>query len=159
MITMEEATRERAFRPEMAEHVGSSTRTPGWNLETERRVDDGRTLASGLGWFSIGLGLYEVLAPRQLGRWLGMEDKAALLQAYGVREIVKGAGILRSRRPTGWMWGRVAGDVLDLATLAPRLDDDNPRRGNVAIAIGAVAGVALLDLLCAKQLSQPRVQH
>ena len=158
MITMEE-TRARAFRPEMAEFVGSGTETPGWNLDTERRIDDGRTLADGIGWFSIGLGLYEVLAPRQLGRWLGMEDRSALLQAYGVREIVKGVGILRNRRPTGWMWGRVAGDVLDLATLAPGLDDDNPKRGNVALAMGAVAGVTLLDLLCARQLSQPRVQH
>ena len=30
-------------------------------------------LARGLGWFSIGLGLVEVLAPETLGRALGME--------------------------------------------------------------------------------------
>lgn len=158
MITMEETARERSFRPEMAESVGSNTQTPGWNLETERRIDDGRMLANGLGWFSIGLGLYEVLAPRHLGRTLGMEDRTRLIQAYGVREIAKGVGILANRRPTGWMWARVAGDVLDLATLAPELDDENPKRGNVAMAIGMVAGVALLDVLAATQLSR-RVVH
>jgi hypothetical protein len=158
MTTTLEEPRARAFRPEMADSVGSGTQTPGWNLETERRIDDGRMLANGLGWFSIGLGLYELLAPRHLGRTLGMEDKTGLIQAYGVREIANGVGILARRRPAEWVWGRVAGDALDLATLAPGLDDDNPRRGNVAIAIGAVAGVALLDVLCARQLSR-RIVH
>lgn len=158
MITMEAETGTRAFRPEMAASVGSATETPGWDLATERRVDDGQTLANGLGWFSVGLGLYQVAAPRRLAGWLGMDDSARLIQAYGVREIVKGVGLLANRRPAGWMWGRVAGDVLDLATLAPGLDDDNPRRGNVAVAVGAVAGVMMLDLLCARQLSR-RVVH
>jgi len=40
-----------------------------------------------LGWFSIGLGLAEVLAPRSLTRGLGMEGHEQLMQAYGVREI------------------------------------------------------------------------
>jgi hypothetical protein len=156
-MTLEEP-RARAFRPEMAGSVGSGTQTPGWNLATERRIDDGKMLAKGLGWFSIGLGLYELLAPRHLGRTLGMEDQTALFQAYGVREIATGVGILSKRRPTEWVWGRVAGDFLDLATLAPGLDDDNPQRGNVVMAMAAVAGVTVLDALCAKQLSK-RITH
>lgn len=158
MATTMEDTRARAFRPEMADRVGSGTQTPGWNLDTERRFDDGKTLANGLGWFSIGLGLYQTLAPRHLGRTLGMEDRTPVIQAYGVRELVKGVGILANRRPAGWMWGRVAGDVLDLATLAPGLDEGNPRRGNVIAAMAAVAGVMALDALCAKQLSR-RIVH
>lgn len=158
MSTTLEEPRARAFRPDMADSVGSATETPGWNLETERRIGDGRMLANGLGWFSIGLGLYELLAPRHLGRALGMEDQTALIQAYGVREIATGVGILARRRPAEWVWGRVAGDALDLATLAPGLDDDNPRRGNVAMAMAAVAGVTLLDVLCARQLSR-RIVH
>jgi hypothetical protein len=156
-MTLDEP-RTRAFRPEMADQVGSGTQTPGWNLDTERRVGDGKVLAKALGWFSIGLGLYEVLAPRHLARTLGMEDKTGIIQAYGVREIATGAGILANRRPAEWVWGRVAGDALDLATLAPGLDGGNPKRGNVAIAIGAVAGVALLDVLCASELSR-RIVH
>lgn len=156
MITMEE-TQARAFRPEMAEAVGSGTQAPGWDLATERRIDDGQTLATGLGWFSVGLGLYEMLAPRHLARFLGT-DQTTLIQAYGLREIGTGIGILTNRRPAEWVWGRVGGDALDLATLATGLDEDNPRRGNVALAMAAVAGVAALDVLCARQLSR-RVVH
>ena len=71
-------------------------------------------LAEGLGWFSIGLGMVELLAARPLGRALGMEDRSELLRAYGAREIVTGVGILTQPDPTPWIWGRLGGDVLDL---------------------------------------------
>jgi hypothetical protein len=157
VTTMDEPTRARAFSPEMASAVGSATETPGWNLDTERRIDDGRTLANLLGWFSIGLGAMELLAPDTLERFLGVEDREGLIRGYGAREIGTGVGILANRRPTGWVWGRVAGDVLDLGTLATALTPDNPRRRNVLLAMGAVAGVMALDVLCATQLSRHHV--
>jgi hypothetical protein len=113
-------------------------------------------LAQGLGWFSIGLGLTELLAPRAVGRFLGMEERAELLRGYGAREIVAGVGILAQEDPTPWLWGRVGGDVLDLGTLAMGLGRSNPQRGNVAIALGAVAGVTALDVLCARSLRDDR---
>src|SRR3712207_288078 len=106
-------------------------------------------LARGLGVFSIALGLIELAAARTLTRTLGMEGNEALVRLYGVREIAKGVGILASSDPTPWMWGRVAGDALDLATLMTGLNEDNPQRGNVGIAIAAVAGVAALHGSCA----------
>ena len=113
-------------------------------------------LAEGLGWFSIGLGMVELLAARALGRALGMEDRSELLRTYGAREIVTGVGILTQPDPTPWIWGRVGGDVLDLATLATRLDDQNPRAGNVGLALWAVGGVTALDVFCARALSKDR---
>jgi hypothetical protein len=110
-------------------------------------------LARGMGVFSIALGLVEVLAPRTLTRSLGMEGHETLVRAYGMREIAKGVGILASDDPTPWMWGRVAGDVLDLATLGVALADDNPKRDNVMLAMAAVAGATALDLYCAQTLS------
>ena len=86
------------------------------------------SLARGLGWFSIGLGLAEVLAPRALTRGLGMEGTEQTVQAYGVREIATGIGILSSNQPAPWIWGRVGGDALDLATLATGLQRDNPKK-------------------------------
>src|ERR1700712_14640 len=74
------------------------------------------SLARFLGYFSIGLGLAEALAPNTMGHITGVRQKG-LVQAYGIREIVCGIGILSSNRPTEWMWARVAGDTLDLATL------------------------------------------
>ena len=75
-------------------------------------------LAQGLGWFSIGLGAAELMAPHQLARFLGMEEHTQLIRAYGAREIATGIGILTQEDPTPWMWGRVGGDMLDLGTLA-----------------------------------------
>lgn len=124
------------------------------------RDGSAEALAEGLGWFSIGLGAAELLAPRALSRALGMEAQATLIRAYGVREIAAGIGILTQddRRP--WIWARVAGDALDLATLAVGLHPSNPARGRVAFAMGTVAAVTVLDALCADALSgQPRLAY
>jgi hypothetical protein len=110
-------------------------------------------LAQGLGWFSIGLGLVELLAPGNLARFLGMEERTDLIRTYGAREILTGVGILSQDDPVPWLWGRVGGDALDLGTLAMGLRPAHPRRGNVSLAIAAVAGVMALDLICAQALS------
>jgi hypothetical protein len=112
------------------------------------------SMARGLGWFSIGLGLAEVLAPRALTRGLGMEGNEQLVQAYGLREIVTGIGILSSDQPAAWIWGRVGGDALDMATLATGLQPDNPKKENVQMALAAVAGVTALDVVCGASLAR-----
>src|SRR5215212_8278401 len=75
-------------------------------------------LAKGLGWFSIGLGLAEVFAPRALARFIGLRPPPWLLPALGLREITSGVGLLTQRQATGWLWSRVAGDIMDLGLLA-----------------------------------------
>jgi hypothetical protein len=128
--------------------------------ETERTRRRGHadtatdTLARGLGVFSIALGIAEIVAPRALARALGMKGQEGLIAGYGVREIATGIGILASKDPTPWIWGRVAGDGLDLATLATALEGRNPKKGNVGIAMAAVAGVTALDVYCAQTLSR-----
>lgn len=114
-----------------------------------------KKLASGLGWFSLGLGLYEVAAPGHLSRTLGLEGRERLLTFCGLREVMAGAGIFPSQpHPVGWLWARVGGDALDLATLGLALKPDNPKRGNALIALVSVVGVTVLDLWCAQQLSR-----
>jgi len=71
-------------------------------------------LGRALGWFSIGLGMVELLAPRRVTRTLGMEGKEDIIRAYGAREI--GAGILTlSLEKELGLWSRVLGDGLDIA--------------------------------------------
>jgi hypothetical protein len=111
-------------------------------------------LAQGLGWFSIGLGVAELVAPGNLARFLGMEERTELIRAYGVREIVTGVGILSQDDPTPWIWGRVGGDALDLGTLATGLGRNNPQWGNVGLAMAAAAGVTALDVYCAQALGR-----
>ena len=102
-------------------------------------------LARGLGWFSIGLGLAQLCAPRVLTRALGMEGREGLVRAFGAREL--GAGVVTlSTETRGGLQGRVIGDVLDLATLVAARRG-NPRAGNVSLAIALVAGVTILDLV------------
>ncbi len=112
----------------------------------------GLALARGLGWFSIALGVTELVLPRTLSRTLGLGRRPALLAGYGVREIAAGAGLLLGADPAPWVQARIAGDALDLATLAVPLFARPRHRGAAAAAVLAVAGVTALDILCARRL-------
>ena len=103
-------------------------------------------LARALGWFSIGLGLTELVAPGKLARTLGLDGKEGLIRAYGARELASAIPTLSIDKPIG-LGARIGGDALDLATLAPALHRDNPKRHNAAIATALVAGITLLDIL------------
>lgn len=113
--------------------------------------DSANMMAQGLGLFSLALGAAELLAPRQLARVLDIEEQEHLLQLYGLREIGTGLGILASRNKAPWLWGRVAGDVLDIATLGAAMGQSR-HKASVAIAIGSVAMVTALDIACARAL-------
>ncbi|GGE09234.1 hypothetical protein GCM10011390_30420 [Aureimonas endophytica] len=113
-------------------------------------------LAQGLGWFSLALGALEILAPERLDRALGIGHHETATRAYGLREVAAGLGILLSRDPTPWIWSRVAGDALDLASLAPALRPANPQRPYAIGAFANVAAIAALDLVCALALSRRR---
>jgi hypothetical protein len=91
-------------------------------------------------------------APRALTRGLGMEGNEQLVQAYGLREIATGIGSLIGPACPMDM-GRVAGDALDMATLATGLQPDNPNKENVEIALAAVARVTALDVVCGASLA------
>jgi hypothetical protein len=120
---------------------------------TQLSKESALDLAKGLGWFSIALGLAQLMAPQKLAESLGMRGSEPVLQAYGLREIGTGVGILAGRDPTPWVWGRVGGDALDLATLTAGLAKSR-KQENVVLAAAAVVGVTILDLMCAQALSQ-----
>jgi hypothetical protein len=102
-----------------------------------------------LGWFSIGLGLLELCAPRRITRALGMKGSEAFVRSYGAREIGSGILSLSVDRQAG-LWSRVAGDGLDVATLVTAFRADNPKRHNVGLALAMVLGITLLDVLGAQ---------
>lgn len=114
-------------------------------------------LAEGLGWFSIGLGLAELTAPRTVAQLIGVPDDPTtrqVLRAYGAREVATGIGILSSGPRPVWLWARVAGDVLDLATLAAAMRRDGVETGKIASAAASVAGVTIADIVAARQLDR-----
>jgi uncharacterized membrane protein len=110
-------------------------------------------LARGMGWFSLGLGLAEVLAPRSIARCIGVNEHPGIFRALGLREIASGVGILTSRRPAAWMWSRVCGDLMDLSLLvgAMRQGHDQSR---ARMAAAVVAGATAVDYLCSRRLSE-----
>ena len=115
-----------------------------------------KRLALGVGWFSIGFGLAEVLAPGKFTRLFGVDRGAAVVRGLGLREIASGVGILTGSRIAPVLWGRVAGDALDMAAIGAALTDEEANRRMVALGIGAVAGVMLLDAFLGKRLSETR---
>jgi hypothetical protein len=52
------------------------------------------------------------------------------------------------------MWSRVAGDLVDIATLMTADTDREETRRNHRIALGAVVGITLLDLWTASAVQQ-----
>ncbi len=132
----------------------TSDRSNGGDRGDGRRSE---RVARGLGWFSIGLGLAEIAAPRRLARMIGVEDDDTnrnTLFAYGVREIASGVGILTGEHPVVPVWARVGGDAMDLAFLSRALNSDRSQKNRVAAATAAVLGVTVLDVLAGRNLSR-----
>jgi len=116
--------------------------------------EPGRGLADALGLFSIGLGLWEALAPRSVAETTGAQLPEGLIRAFGLREVLCGISILSNARPAGSVGARVAGDAMDLAALASALRDASAeQRKRIASSAAAVFGVTVLDLICCLQLS------
>jgi hypothetical protein len=105
-----------------------------------------------LGYFSIALGVAELLAPTAVCKAVGISGLESVVRAYGAREIATGVAILASHDPEPWIWGRVAGDMADIATVATGLRQDNPGKGNTVLALAALAAVTATDVACASAL-------
>jgi uncharacterized membrane protein len=79
-----------------------------------------RQLSRGLGWFSLGTGVAQLLAPRAVARLSGVDDSAQarmMMPMVGLRELASAGGLLSGQRPARWMWTRVGGDAMDLMSL------------------------------------------
>jgi hypothetical protein len=114
-------------------------------------------LARGLGWFSIGLGLVELLAPRWFARKIGTPDRPGLIRSFGAREVLAGVGALAQKNPARSIWARTAGDVLDAAALGMAMRSAPLNRKKIGAAAALVGGAALVDLLTARRLSRAHV--
>lgn len=133
-------------RPSSMQRANGSSRLQG----LRRAVTDRATLDQSLGWFSLGLGLTQVLAPKTVGRMIGVGDQSTVMRMCGVREIVSGMGLLTGRAPAAFAMSRVVGDAIDLALLGAALRSPQADPARIAAAATAVAGVAAADLYASK---------
>jgi uncharacterized membrane protein len=145
--------------PMMNKSQSMSSASDRTNYMTQRACpglpkSSAKRLAKGLGWFSIGLGLTELLAPRAIASISGVSKRrTGLIRLYGLREIASGIGIFAQKNPAPAIWSRVAGDVLDLTSLGVACTSPDAKRGRITVATANVLAVTALDVICAKQLS------
>lgn len=115
----------------------------------------GTGLATGIGVFSVSLGLAEIAAPRALARLIGVRPDGrarGTLRALGAREIAHGVGILSRPRHPIPLWARVAGDVLDLALLGWAMKTRRTHTRRMISTLVAVVGVAALDIYAGRRV-------
>jgi len=152
--TRHQGARSLAHRRASAE-AWDRRRRPASQQEMDGDGDRSRSRwALGLGWFSVGLGLAQLLAPRKMARLIGASDGPGtrrLIRALGVRELTAGVGLLSRRRPARWLWARLAGDLMDLGLLGNLLRSRRARRLRIGGALAAVAGVTVVDAWLGRQ--------
>ncbi|WP_245808432.1 hypothetical protein [Deinococcus hopiensis] len=120
---------------------------------------DAKQVARGLGWFSLGLGALELAAPGKLTEFLGVRQERTVVRAYGLREVLAGMGLLMQPTRLGtWMWSRVAGDVLDLATLGMAKPGEPNGRKRTADTLAFLTATTVLDVLVARALTMEKVE-
>jgi hypothetical protein len=81
-----------------------------------------------------------------------MQGMERWVRTYGAREIASGVLTLSVDKKLG-LWSRVGGDILDISTLVPALESNNPKRENVRLALAAVIGVTVLDIVALTRIS------
>ena len=117
-----------------------------------------RQLVQALGWFSVGLGIAQLLAPRAFARSIGVPQRPGLLHAVGAREVACGIGILSRRQRAPWLWARVAGDAMDLALVGAATRSVWSQRPRLRVAVAAIAGVAAIDVLAGMRYRQQQAR-
>lgn len=139
------------------ERARPMTRTPAKNGSMP--ASKGRGLAGVLGLFGLGLGLVQVLAPRDLLDFIGVrprDSRVNLVRLVGMRELMSAAGILINAEgiaKNNWVWGRVAGDVMDIVSISALMNARGTDAGRQTAVLAAVAGVTALDVLAGRQLA------
>lgn len=120
---------------------------------------DSRKLNMVLGWLSVGAGLAQLLAPREVNRMTGATHRPLVTRLSGLRQIATGAGLLSERAPATSIWSRVAGDTVDLALLGASMRSPQARPGRVVLTATLLAGITALDIYAAQLHRRGLAKH
>jgi uncharacterized membrane protein len=122
-------------------------------------MGSGIRAARALGFFSLVLGIVQLIRPERILRLIGLrssQDRTTAMRLVGARELVSGVGLVARPQPVLFAWSRVAGDLVDLALLSRVVDARDARRDQVWGAIGSVAGILVVDLATSIALTRGR---
>lgn len=124
------------------------------DVEITQRDARGVRMAQGMGWFSIGLGLTQLLAPHLFNRIVGVRNGSGVLtRLLGARELVSGLALLGGRDPVRALDARIAGDVMDLGLLAANLVAPANGRGRLVASTISVLGATGMDIVARRHLA------
>ena len=125
---------------------GPADRSMTWGLRSARLM----------GWASFGLAAAFIAAPGRIARTFGLEGKENLIRAFGAQEVMAGMGALSTEAAPA-MWGRAAGDIVHIGTVATGLRSGNEnQRRNAGWGLAALVGFLAVDSLIAARLSGER---
>lgn len=132
---------------------------PFLQSKASRRAATDQRAARYLGVASIAVGLTELLAPKKLGKAMGVANAqtTGILRVLGVREIMHGIDLLSHEDPTPGLWSRVFGDLLDGALLATAATRTKKPTG-FALVAAAVTPIVVADLIFAPRVSKDRAE-
>ncbi|MEW6390664.1 MAG: hypothetical protein AB1542_09585 [Pseudomonadota bacterium] len=107
-----------------------------------------------LGQNALGLGVWGLLAPHSVNRFLGIRASASTTRVlFGARELATGMVLASDPTKSSALWARVAGDVFDILVLRRLARRDNPKRGNARLAMGVVLAITALDVVAAVRMT------
>ena len=81
----------------------------GWSSDGNSLREAAERRAKGLGVFSLGLGLAQLIAPSGVARLVGLPDtqrSRTALTLIGMRELASGIGLLARPGSASWAWTR-----------------------------------------------------
>jgi len=110
---------------------------------------DRKVLGLALAGLSVALGMAELAAGKQVARGLGVPRHSGTVRAFGLRELATGAALLARPTSSTAVWGRVAGDIVDLGSLGAASRAQGAKSGPLLAAAAFVAGALLLDVASA----------
>ena len=112
------------------------------------------TVSTMLGMGAIGLGMWGLLAPKSVSRFLGIPASTHTVRTlFGVRELITGYTLAGDPTKSGMLWTRFAGDLFDIAVLRMADNPRNPQRKNARFALNAVLLITALDAFAAIRMS------
>ena len=126
--------------------------------------DPDQGVNSGIAWFSVALGVTQIVAPDSLARLIGIrptQTTRTTMRAIGMRGLTTGLGLLSKSKRSPWLWARLAGDMVDLSLLGTgvgRRADDRSRAGRAALAVGSVAALDFLAATRSRRTHRQRLE-
>ena len=109
-------------------------------------------LAHGIGWVSIGVGPALVVAPTRMTKGFGMGERSNLGRFLGIRDLVLGAGLLRSENRAPWLHARAISDAGDAALLIGGAASGAFPRGQAMVGLTVATTFSVLSFVLARRL-------